>query len=75
MPERSEHMTDEQRRKIAVAVKTLGASEVARRMRLSTEAILQLAVGARSQEGTELLAVQRLASLDANAGDASPIVK
>jgi hypothetical protein len=58
-------MTDGQRSRLTEAIKTLGASEVARRMELSTEAVLRLAIGAGSHAGTELLAQQRLERLEA----------
>jgi hypothetical protein len=57
-------MNDRQRAKIAEAIRSYGASEVARRLGLSTEAVLRLAGDFGSHEGTELLAIKRLGALD-----------
>ena len=57
-------MTKKQREQIANAIHTLGATEVARRLGLSTEAVLRLAGDFGTQAGTEALAVQRLGRLD-----------
>jgi hypothetical protein len=59
-------MTDEQRTKIGAAIKTLGATEVARRLGLSRESVLRLGGGFGSHAATEAVAAQRLASLDPN---------
>lgn len=57
-------LTDEQRQRIADAIKAFGAREVAKRLRLSREATLGLVVaGGGSHEGTEALAIQRLGRL------------
>lgn len=63
-------LTKLQRETLAEACRTLGPSEVSRRLRLSTEAVLRLALDAGSHEGTELLAVQRFQDLQK--GSAKP---
>jgi hypothetical protein len=61
-------MKPEHRARICAAIKVRGASEVARRLGLSTEAVLRLAGDFGSHEGTEVLALQRLSALDDNDG-------
>lgn len=57
-------MTDGERSRIVVAIMSLGASEVARRLGLSREATLGLAVPGAAHTATEALAVARLGRLD-----------
>ena len=57
-------MTLTQRERIAQAIRTLGATETARRLGLSTEATLRLAGDFGTQAGTEALATQRLDRLN-----------
>ena len=57
-------MTTEQRAKIVDAIKVFGASEVARRLGLSREATLGLAIPGVVHNGTEAQAVRSLAKLD-----------
>jgi hypothetical protein len=61
-------MTNKERERIAIAIRTLGATETARRLGLSTEATLRLAGDFGTQAGTEALAAQRLDRLG-EAGD------
>lgn len=53
-------MSEEQRQAIGHAIRTLGVAETSRRLDMSPEATLRLAVGARVHRGTEALAVSRL---------------
>ena len=56
-------MDESHRTRIAEAIRSLGASEVARRLGLSTETVLRLAGGFGAHPGTELLAVTRIEAL------------
>lgn len=58
-------MTQEQRAQVVDALQRLGVPEVAKRLGLSNESVLRLAVGVGSQVGTEALAVARLGRLAA----------
>ncbi len=50
--------------RVAEAIRASDATEVARRLGISTEAALRFAVGARQQAGTEMLIASRLDRLD-----------
>lgn len=56
-------MNDAQRSELGEALRTLGPTEVGRRLGLSKEACLRLAVGVDTQAGTAALAVSRLGRL------------
>lgn len=64
-------MTAEQRARVARAIRTIGATETARRLGLSTEATLRVGGDFGSQPGTEDRAVLRLPRLD-DEREASP---
>lgn len=63
MTDASETMSQEQRAILGERMRALGVAEVAKRLGLSNEAVLRLAVGVTSQAGTEALAVARLGRL------------
>ena len=56
-------MSQEQRDAIGRAIRLLGVTETSRRLEMSHEAALRLAVGARVHRGTEALAIARLSAL------------
>jgi len=58
-----EHITSEQRAAVVEAIHRLGVSEAAKRLGLSNESVLRLAIGAGSQSGTEALAASRIERL------------
>ncbi len=58
-------MTEADRHRIVRAIHALGVAETSRRLGLSTEATMRIALGVRVQRGTEALATSKLASLGA----------
>ena len=57
-------ITEEQRIKVADAVRRLGVGEVARRLGLSGETVLRIAGDFGSQAGSEALAASRIGRLE-----------
>lgn len=60
----TEYITKEQREIVAAAARRLGVVEAAKRLGISSEAMLRVCGDFGSQPGTEALVVQRLGRLE-----------